>query len=593
MKNLREKSSVWKVSIILFILSIITFAASLGIATSNFKGTIQETSFGNSEQFIYIMLGSFGIGVISFLIAVTTFSYKYNKGELKSEVRSIPYSIVKFLLTIAFLPIILIFNILNLKKVFFDIKSNGLSKTFNSKSLIAKTFQTIFISVLLLPFWVGGYFLLGMIAGSFLGYVSEDIAIVGTGSMYPTWPRGTKGKEPKELAKEIISTAGFLPFPNGLKINDKRIFGHTLERGDIITWSNDVTKALTSQNDGEPAGLLKRIIGLSGDTIELRNGILYLNSQPQKEPYTAKPRSTFGEKFLKECQVVTVPEGEFFAMGDNRKGSADSREIGFAPIKDINRVLPMSKQKDKLDKNWRDTTLDLDESIKPKIDKEKFLELLNNIRKEKGVSELKYQTKLEKSAELRGKAILKYEDFEQKKYTMEKSMADAGYWNTFWWEVPIQGYYEADELIENYLERDWTDAKETWFDKRFDDIGVAEVEGSLNGCPTQIIVIHVAGYVPPNYKQSDIDSWKPSLDGLRNIQSGWANLKNNVSFYSQHKSEIDRINEIISIRITRTNSIISTMTENKWLSVEQNRWIKEDQDLYNEQESLANKLNSK
>ena len=147
--------------------------------------------------------------------------------------------------------------------------------------------------------------------------------------------------------------------------------------------------------------------------------------------------------------------------------------------------------------------------------------------------------------------------------------------------------------IENYLERDWTDAKETWFDKRFDDIGVAEVEGSLNGCPTQIIVIHVAGYVPPNYKQSDIDSWKPSLDGLRNIQSGWANLKNNVSFYSQHKSEIDRINEIISIRITRTNSIISTMTENKWLSVEQNRWIKEDQDLYNEQESLANKLNSK
>jgi len=78
MKNLREKSSVWKVSIILFILSIITFAASLGIATSNFKGTIQETSFGNSEQFIYIMLGSFGIGVISFLIAVTTFSYKYS-----------------------------------------------------------------------------------------------------------------------------------------------------------------------------------------------------------------------------------------------------------------------------------------------------------------------------------------------------------------------------------------------------------------------------------------------------------------------------------------------------------------------------------
>lgn len=573
--RLKGKPAIWKISVAILFLSIIVFLINLGFATNNFKGVIQDTSFGNSQLFMIMMFSSFGVGVIAFLIAVATFSYKYSQRELRTEARNIPIAFIKFLLTVAFLPLVLIFNILKLKK-----------------SIIVKVLQTLLISVLLLPFWVGGYVVVGFVAGSYLGYVSEDIAIVGTGSMYPTWPIGTKGKEPKELAKEIMTTAGFLPYPNGIEINGKRYFGHTLQRGDIITWSNDKTKELTSQNGGEPAGLLKRLIGLPGDTIELRNGIVYLNGEPQKEQYTAKPRSTFGEKFLKECQVVTVPEGEIFAMGDNRKGSADSREIGFTPIKDINRVLPMAKQLNKLDSNWRDTANDLDESIKPKIDKEKFVELLNNIRKEKGVPELKYQAKLEKSARLRGAAILKYDDFDQKKYTMERSMSDAGYWNTFWWEVPIQGYYEADELIENYLERDWTDAKETWFDKRFDDIGVAEVEGELNGCPTQVIVIQVAGYIPPNYKQSDIDSWKPSLDGLKSIQSGWADLKNNTSFYGQNKSDVDRINDIISTRITRISSIISTMEANKWLSGEQNKWIKDDQGLFNEQQSLADKLNS-
>ena len=86
-------------------------------------------------------------------------------------------------------------------------------------------------------------------------------------------------------------------------------------------------------------------------------------------------------KILKECQVVTVPKDEIFAMGDNRKGSADSREIGFAPIKDIDYVLPLSKQKGVLDKNWRDTSKDLDASSKVRLDKTRYVELLNEKEK--------------------------------------------------------------------------------------------------------------------------------------------------------------------------------------------------------------------
>lgn len=494
-------------------------------------------------------------------------------------------NVIKIIFLLAFFPLYLINRVL-------DIGEFIKPKSF--KSFISHLVSFIAVLIIFIPIWVGGYLFVGTITAERLGYLTEDVNIVGTGSMYPTWPKGTAGKDPKELAKEVISKAGFLPYPNGLVLKGRRIFGHVLGRGDIIIWINDATKDLTSQNGGDPAGLIKRLIGLPGDTIELRDGIVYLNSEPQKEPYIAKPRSTYGEKFLKECQVVTVPEGEVFAMGDNRKGSADSREIGFVPIKDIDQVLPLSKQKGTLDKNWNDASKDLIDSAKSKIDKAKFVGLLNEKRKEKGVGILKYNLKLEKSAFFRGEAILKYNDFEQKSsYTMEKSMANAGYWNPYWWEMPIQGYYEAEELIENFLERNWSSGKETWFDKKFDDIGIAEVEGELNGCPARVIVIHIAGYIPATYEKGVVDGWRTNLARLREIQPNWQALKNNNSFYSRNKGDVDRINEIISIRIFNISAIVSKMEASQWFTSADQKMVDNDQGLYNEQEAIATRLNSR
>ncbi|MFH1863914.1 MAG: signal peptidase I [bacterium] len=501
----------------------------------------------------------------------------------------------KLLFLLAFFPLYLIYKIANIGELISRIKKEKFKISFlkpkSFRSFIGRLVAVIAISITFLPIWVGGYALVGSLVAEQLGYVTEDINIVGTGSMYPTWPKGTKGKDPKELAKEVISTAGFLPYPNGLVIGGKRVFGHSLNRGDIIIWENDATRALTSQDSGEPAGLLKRLIGLPGDTIELRDGIVYLNGEPQKEPYIAKSRSTFGEKFLKECQVVTVPNGEVFAMGDNRKGSADSREIGFAPIKDMDRVLPLSKQKGTLDKNWHDASDDLNNFAKPKIDKSKFVELLNEKRKEKGAVALKHQPKLEKSASLRGETILKYNDFEQKSsYTMEKSMADAGYWNTYWWEVSIQGYYEAEELIEDYLERDWTDAKETWFDKKFDDIGVAEVGGELNGCPTQVIVIHVAGYVPATYDKEVVDSWRASVDNLNSIIPSWEAIEGKGWV---NEEELNRLLNLLNQERTIASRILSKMEARQWLTKEDDNLINNYNEMVDESSSLANKLNQR
>lgn len=569
---------------ILWIICIVVFVTLFAVGTNGFRSTIDEAPpIANSAPFTFVLLSSILMGFISFcllcLLGIVKVILANKWLKFRKSIKGLLIFISKFFLVLCVLPIFVIWKLIREKGTTFP------------KRLI----KVLVVAIFILPIWAVVYFGIAKTAQYTLGYVPVDTAIVGTGSMYPTWPKGSKDKDPKELAKEIVDSAGFLPYPNGVVIGGNRILGHTLGRGDIIIWENDATRELTSKDGGEPAGLLKRIIGLPGDTIEIRDGVVYLNEEPQKEPYIASPHSTFGEKFLRECQVVTVPQDAVFAMGDNRKGSADSRKIGFAPIKDIRSVLPLEKQKGKLDENWRDASNDLAETTKPKIDVDRFVTLLNHKREENGVTLIKHEPELDQSAAIRAKYMLESNNIEQNTSyeDITNAMNKAGYWNNYVWEVRVEGYYSADELIEDYLERNWNENKNTWYDKTFDDIGIAEVQATLNGCPTQLIVVHAAGYVPPDYKQSDIDSWQQTLDALRNIQGGWSSLKDNATYYQANKPDIDRINEIISTRISRIDVIVTTMKANQWLSSQQNSWINQDLSLYNEQESLATKLNKK
>ena len=66
---------------------------------------------------------------------------------------------------------------------------------------------------------------------------------------------------------------------------------------------------------------VKRIIGLPGETIEVKDGCVWINGVPLAEPY-ADVLMTYGM----EAQII--PEGHYFVMGDNRNGSTDSRDSG-------------------------------------------------------------------------------------------------------------------------------------------------------------------------------------------------------------------------------------------------------------------------
>ena len=96
------------------------------------------------------------------------------------------------------------------------------------------------------------------------------------------------------------------------------LFGD-VERGDVIVFKSDLV-----DENGEQKHLIKRVIAVGGDTIEIRDGYVYLNGEMLDEPYVAE------EGISGEMGSVTVEEGKMFVMGDNRRVSQDSRspELG-------------------------------------------------------------------------------------------------------------------------------------------------------------------------------------------------------------------------------------------------------------------------
>jgi len=379
-------------------------------------------------------------------------------------------------------------------------------------------------------------------------------------------------------------------------VSDPRIqtvLPQRIEKGDIVVFENEKTAKELQKQEKDESGFVKRVIGLPGDTVSIRNGFVSVNGKSIEEPYILQPRSTFGSTEVKDCQELKVPQNKLFVLGDNRKISMDSRQIGMVSYNDIEYYIPFEKQEKKFSNKWRDPTHDLDTEFESLFDSSEYLSLLNEERRKNKLDPLSYDPKLEQSARLRAEVMLKYDDFsfeaKKSRYTMEQAMGDVGYSNIIFGEFPMTGYYTAKELFEAFLER--PGAHDFLLNPDYDDIGVSTFVGSLNGCPVQVVIQHLAGFVPPNYGTGEIASWKEGLVRLKNIQPGWRDLKKTEEFYNQYKTEIDRVNEIIDVRISRMEQIVKRMEANEWFNDEEDQWIDQDQELTKEQNDIADRLN--
>jgi signal peptidase I len=93
---------------------------------------------------------------------------------------------------------------------------------------------------------------------------------------------------------------------------------HPPQRGDIIVFNPPVT--------GATKPYIKRIIGVPGDSVAIRDGVVIVNGEILDEPYLNGVSTSWpnGDPF----REIVVPEGHFFVLGDNRNNSTDSRSFG-------------------------------------------------------------------------------------------------------------------------------------------------------------------------------------------------------------------------------------------------------------------------
>jgi signal peptidase I len=137
-----------------------------------------------------------------------------------------------------------------------------------------------------------------------------------------------------ELAETVLPAIVIAVLINLFFAQATRVYGHSMEPNlhtDQRLVVEKVSYRLHAPHRGDvvvlrlpersPELLIKRVIALPGETIEVQDGIVHINNQPLREPYLArKTGGSYGP--------TTVPQGHVFVMGDNRSASNDSRVFG-------------------------------------------------------------------------------------------------------------------------------------------------------------------------------------------------------------------------------------------------------------------------
>lgn len=126
----------------------------------------------------------------------------------------------------------------------------------------------------------------------------------------------------------IILIRTFIVTP--VRVNGTSMYS-TLKDGEIMIlnkinyWFNDIKRFDIVVVETENNKIIKRVIGLPGETLKYEDNILYIDGQEVKEPYLKEKTEDFN---ISKLDYKKIPQDCYFVMGDNRDNSNDSRIIG-------------------------------------------------------------------------------------------------------------------------------------------------------------------------------------------------------------------------------------------------------------------------
>lgn len=415
--------------------------------------------------------------------------------------------------------------------------------------------------------------------GKILALRPTPVEVAGTGSMYPSlyWDESQGGPERSSVEgiAEYRSSPRMYHYFAGINLFNRTYLKPTLQHGDMVAFSSDATRQILTAEGKDPnLGFIKRIIGVPGDTIELRDGYVLRNGEPVAEPYIRTPRSTYGGSTLPECQVLTVPPNQYFVLGDNRKVSSDSRfELGLIGEGSIQFYLPLNAQT-LYTKLWRDTSRDQALQGTPTLTPSEFYAKLHR---------LKPRPKLETSAKLRASALLADPTTS---LDLAASLNQAGYANTVTGEFVLYGHFSADELWENLQANYETKAQLNSAD--YSDIGIVALNREVAGCPTQVIVGHLGGYLPATYPAETQESWTSARDNLKTVIPSWE------SALGKPGVDQDKLNTLLGLlrqRLALVEEVLQVITSREWMSDDLKARLDADQATAEAAEALAKELN--
>jgi signal peptidase I len=155
-------------------------------------------------------------------------------------------------------------------------------------------------------------------------FVMQPSTVFGS-SMEPTLYEGDF-----IIMSKLINTFDIEPDYGDIVIIDSQVGRkHSLKDDVIFALKYNKISSLISKQIPEDRYWIKRVIGKSGDLIEIRDGQVFRNNIPLVESYIK-------EEMLNPQDVrVIVPKGHIYVLGDNRNHSADSRIIGSIPIENV------------------------------------------------------------------------------------------------------------------------------------------------------------------------------------------------------------------------------------------------------------------